>query len=78
VEVPRSKGKGAASDMIMETEGEPNQRRDPLAELRAQQDLGPLIVLACRHIYHQTCLEAMQTEDAHGSDEREFRCPIDG
>ena len=45
------------------------------------QDLGPLVVLACRHIYHQSCLEAAQVEDASADvhhDGREFRCPIDG
>lgn len=46
-----------------------------------------LVVLACRHIYHQRCLEALQPRDgldgvgAHVDDygrEREYRCPIDG
>jgi hypothetical protein len=46
---------------------------------KVQQDLGPLVVLACRHIYHQSCLEDMQLdEDSVNSDSREFRCPIDG
>ncbi|KAK3362615.1 Golgi CORVET complex core vacuolar protein 8-domain-containing protein [Lasiosphaeria hispida] len=50
--------------------------------------LGPLVVLACRHIYHQSCLEALQAQegfnsssgsrvDGHGK-EREYWCPIDG
>lgn len=48
----------------------------------------PLVVLACRHIYHQACLEALQSrEDMTGGSrrhvddfgrEREYRCPIDG
>ncbi|KAK2598567.1 hypothetical protein N8I77_011969 [Diaporthe amygdali] len=47
----------------------------------------PLVVLACRHIYHQNCLEALQPRDEitgarrhvdeYGRD-REYRCPIDG
>lgn len=46
-----------------------------------------LVVLACRHIYHQSCLEALQSHDqADGAGrrvddygrEREYRCPIDG
>lgn len=43
-------------------------------------DLGPLLVLACRHIYHQRCLEAVQLQADTGDpdDVREFRCPIDG
>ncbi|KAJ9151972.1 Vacuolar assembly/sorting protein VPS8 [Pleurostoma richardsiae] len=48
--------------------------------------LGPLVVLACRHIYHQHCLEALQAQDEqrgirHVDEygrEREYSCPIDG
>ncbi|KAK1757365.1 vacuolar protein sorting-associated protein 8 [Echria macrotheca] len=45
--------------------------------------LGPLVVLACRHIYHQSCLEELQTKQGtqrggrYGK-EWEYRCPIDG
>ncbi|EPE24539.1 hypothetical protein GLAREA_08391 [Glarea lozoyensis ATCC 20868] len=43
------------------------------------EDLGPLVVLACRHIYHQACLEAVQVDEGElVVDGREFRCPIDG
>lgn len=47
----------------------------------------PLVVLACRHIYHQGCLEALQSRDEETGAgrqvddygrEREYRCPIDG
>ncbi|RDA92901.1 hypothetical protein CP533_3841 [Ophiocordyceps camponoti-saundersi (nom. inval.)] len=34
---------------------------------------GPLVVLACRHIFHQDCLEALQ--DGRG---RGYKCPVDG
>ncbi|KAI0533810.1 vacuolar assembly/sorting protein VPS8 [Xylaria digitata] len=53
---------------------------------RNNQSLGPLVVLACRHIYHQRCLDALQerheggkrrTVDEFGR-EMEYRCPIDG
>ncbi|ROV93393.1 hypothetical protein VMCG_08393 [Cytospora schulzeri] len=52
-----------------------------------QQNLQSLVVLACRHIYHQSCLEALQPRDEvtgarrHVDDygrEVEYRCPIDG
>lgn len=34
-----------------------------------------LVLLACRHIYHRRCIDALQVEDGgHG----EYRCPIDG
>ncbi|KAL2158018.1 hypothetical protein VTH06DRAFT_4828 [Thermothelomyces fergusii] len=42
-----------------------------------QQGLGPLVLLACRHIYHQSCLEALLAKDGSGR-EGEYRCPIDG
>ncbi|KAK3393574.1 Golgi CORVET complex core vacuolar protein 8-domain-containing protein [Podospora didyma] len=52
---------------------------------RDQTPLGPLVVLACRHIYHQSCLDAIQAKggpvgDAGGryGKDREYRCPIDG
>ncbi|KAI4595789.1 Vacuolar protein sorting-associated protein 8 [Pestalotiopsis sp. 9143b] len=48
--------------------------------------LGPLVVLACRHIYHQNCLDLLQSQkgpkhrtvDDYGREIREYRCPIDG
>lgn len=58
-----------------EGEGQVNttlQRKDP--------PLGPLVVLACRHIYHQSCLEALQDKDenSRAGRDREYRCPVDG
>jgi hypothetical protein len=42
-----------------------------------QPALGSLVLLACRHIYHQSCLEALLAKDGHGKG-TEYRCPIDG
>ncbi|EFX05861.1 golgi complex component [Grosmannia clavigera kw1407] len=39
------------------------------------QPLGPLVLFACRHIYHQACLDALQPTAQTGPD---YRCPIDG
>ncbi|KAI1202970.1 vacuolar assembly/sorting protein VPS8 [Nemania serpens] len=56
------------------------------ASARSNQPLGPLVVLACRHIYHQQCLDALRerregerqrTVDDLGR-EKEYSCPIDG
>ncbi|KAK5630645.1 hypothetical protein RRF57_006360 [Xylaria bambusicola] len=53
---------------------------------RKNEPLGPLVVLACRHIYHRRCLDALQAQskdkrhrsvDDFGR-EREYICPIDG
>jgi hypothetical protein len=69
VEVPKGNGKDVGA-----VDGE-----EGVAGPTAPLELGPLVVLACRHIYHQSCLEAMQVDDAAGvQDGREFRCPIDG
>ncbi|TVY46535.1 Vacuolar protein sorting-associated protein-like protein [Lachnellula occidentalis] len=73
VEIPKGKGKGTATDGAVDTEE--GQEADGQDQAVVQQDLGPLVVLACRHIYHQSCLEAMQVDEAP---DREFRCPIDG
>lgn len=48
--------------------------------------LGPLVLFGCRHIFHQTCLDTLETaRRAHGHGqghaperEREYTCPIDG
>ncbi|KAG6023754.1 hypothetical protein E4U41_001939 [Claviceps citrina] len=47
---------------------------------------GALVVLACRHVYHQSCLESLQARQEDGAAgvvgvmgrEREYKCPIDG
>jgi hypothetical protein len=79
VEVAKGKGKGAALGTTdVDTEDTDGLQADTQMDSRVPQDLGPLVVLACRHIYHQSCIEAMQVEDAAAPDGREFRCPIDG
>ncbi|KAK4231171.1 putative vacuolar protein sorting-associated protein 8 [Podospora fimiseda] len=45
---------------------------------RDQTPLGPLVLLACRHIYHEKCLEALLAKDGHVGKERGYKCPIDG
>lgn len=72
----KSKSKGKGAERARERE-----RNLVVDGSGRQQDLGPLVVLACRHVYHQSCLEAMQVEDPELGvllDGREFRCPIDG
>jgi hypothetical protein len=79
-EVMKGKGKTMASGGLADAEDEEGQLTDGQADSRESQEVGPLVVLACRHIYHQSCLEAMQGEHTAGvlTDSREFRCPIDG
>ncbi|KAL7908762.1 Golgi CORVET complex core vacuolar protein 8 domain-containing protein [Trichoderma velutinum] len=70
----RSKGKSLdmrpSSMLIEQIAGKSNK----------DQVLGPLVVLACRHIYHQTCLDALQEKQENGVLPREldYKCPIDG
>ncbi|KAK4241552.1 Golgi CORVET complex core vacuolar protein 8-domain-containing protein [Achaetomium macrosporum] len=67
--------------------GRENNKQDPRegidddgatgSQKRDQTALGSLVLLACRHIYHQSCLEALLAKDGFDK-EREYRCPIDG
>ncbi|KAL0935329.1 golgi complex component [Colletotrichum truncatum] len=88
-----SKGKGKAAaavpgptsgDMEAEAEGDIDGQNDAVGRPK-EQPLGPLVVLACRHIYHRSCLDAYQARpEVEGetrrieSHAREYRCPIDG
>ncbi|GAW11661.1 hypothetical protein ANO14919_010090 [Xylariales sp. No.14919] len=80
-----SEGATAQDQSSHEGESGPNVNGNAVGA-RNTQPLGPLVVLACRHIYHQRCLDALQeqyegerhrTVDEFGR-EREYRCPIDG
>lgn len=74
----QNKGKGKSPDtrpssMVIESERSGTvSAKDP--------PLGPLVVLACRHIYHQSCLDAIleKQDGSRGGHEREYKCPIDG
>ncbi|KIE01243.1 golgi complex component, partial [Metarhizium majus ARSEF 297] len=70
----KDKGKSLAvrpSSMLIESD---------TAVAGKEAPLGRLVVLACRHIYHQSCLESLQEkqENGVGGREREYKCPIDG
>lgn len=45
-----------------------------------KEDLGPLVVFACRHLYHQTCLKRQleRQKGELGEWYKGFKCPIDG
>lgn len=71
----KGKGKGVdtrPSSMLIEP--------DTAAATGKDKPLGPIVVLACRHIYHQSCLDALQEKQDSGAGgrERDYRCPIDG
>ena len=82
----KGKGKGVATrptSMLIEKPVAGEDEEDRKAEVTGQgrgkdPPLGPLVVLACRHVYHQSCLDAA-LENEHGeSGEREYKCPVDG
>ncbi|OTB05637.1 hypothetical protein M426DRAFT_319623 [Hypoxylon sp. CI-4A] len=68
-------------DVVVQANG------DAYGQRKIHQPLGPLVVLACRHIYHKACLDALQAKQEGGGGHREvdeygreaeYRCPIDG
>jgi vacuolar protein sorting-associated protein 8 len=59
----RGKGK-AAAEVLNEPENE-----GPSGIAGAQEDLGPIVVFSCRHLYHQKCLGTGQVSDADGRNE---------
>lgn len=85
------KGKGKGKETVVldkhddseAEDGEDASNGSSAGQRNGKETLGPLVVFACRHIYHQSCLETLQEKEGwtatheHGR-EREFKCPIDG
>jgi hypothetical protein len=78
VEATKSRGKNVAVDLNLDAEDGDGVQGEGQGDGKAQVELEPLVVLACRHVYHQSCLEAMQPDESAALDGREYRCPIDG
>jgi hypothetical protein len=87
----KGKGKGKGKETVVpdkhedsEAEGGEDANEGSSAGQRnGKEALGSLVVFACRHIYHQSCLEALQEKEGWTAThepgrEREFRCPVDG
>lgn len=72
----RGKGKGKGVD----NSPRDTQPEEQLQPTKIDESLGPLVLLACRHIYHQSCLDALHSKQGllKGLGSREYRCPIDG
>jgi hypothetical protein len=78
------RGKGKAQTVQQRVEQEPLPETD--ADGDSERDDGearkalvrPLVVFACRHIWHKDCLEqAMEREGLQHGERREFRCPAE-
>ncbi|KAM0504130.1 hypothetical protein ACHAP8_002535 [Fusarium lateritium] len=85
----RAKGDDGETDLKAKGKGVDTRPSSMLIEANAtsgvssnkDKPMGPLVVLACRHIYHQSCLDELQEQEQNGGVigvEREYRCPIDG
>lgn len=73
-----SKGKGKGKSL--ETRRLSITAEQPESDGQAtskESSLGPLVVLACRHMYHQSCLDALQKDDGQATGTREYKCPVD-
>jgi len=75
------KGKGKGKSLDTQRPGE-SEGEAKVAASGKDPPLGPLVVLACRHIYHQSCLDAVLEKQQDGGGrtghEREYKCPVDG
>ena len=81
----QGKGKGAVTSSSQEAES--GSRKTPAMEAgvdvaneRAKEDLGPLVVFSCRHVFHRKCLQEMQgppgAERASQAADLEYSCPL--
>lgn len=74
----KGKGKGVDSGMLSSSSPEETTQED---DVSTTQPMDRLVLLACRHIYHQRCLESLQEKEPSKeamAQDREYRCPIDG
>ncbi|KAI0390196.1 Golgi CORVET complex core vacuolar protein 8-domain-containing protein [Xylariaceae sp. FL0594] len=74
----KGKGKGKSSDDTGarhdEDAGQEEENEDGMRNRNGNGNgkaLGPLVVLACRHIYHQSCLSALQEQQDEEEEQRE-------
>ncbi|KAK3396340.1 Golgi CORVET complex core vacuolar protein 8-domain-containing protein [Sordaria brevicollis] len=87
----KGKGKGKEvsprveqHDEIQQTNSSAGHEDMPGQTMKREQKLSPLVVLACRHVYHQACLDALEMKnggavsngDGFGA-KRQYMCPID-
>lgn len=78
-----SGGGGAVPGEGVGAESDGDDDAAVVARRREPPPLDQIVLLACRHIYHRRCLDALQIEDGGGGivaegRHREYRCPIDG
>ncbi|PBP21004.1 vacuolar assembly/sorting protein VPS8 [Diplocarpon rosae] len=72
VQPSKEKGVGARNYLQGDRNGDEGDGQQ-MDLIKVQPDLGPLVVLACRHVYHQNCLESVQPDSAAQTDGRAFQ-----
>ncbi|RKF56696.1 Vacuolar protein sorting-associated protein 8-like protein [Erysiphe neolycopersici] len=84
IQMDQQENNGEASDDQYYSQNEDNNEDEKKHfKEQSERDMGPLVVLACRHIYHQSCLEKIQDQKVDSAttalylEEREFKCPIE-
>ena len=78
--IDRGKGKAQTTQQQVEleqsTKTDADDDADQEDEERKKVLIRPLVLFACRHIWHKDCLErAMEQRDLQHEERREFRCP---
>ena len=77
-ELPGGVGASVGDDSQLQAQ-DPKQGQLHRTAGRQRASLDPLVLLACRHIYHQSCLEALLDKEGYERTEgREYKCPLDG
>ncbi|MCJ1284957.1 Vacuolar protein sorting-associated protein 8 [Xylographa opegraphella] len=73
-------GKGKAAASVEDDMAESGRAAEAQLEERKKGNLGPLVVFACRHVFHRRCLESMEPQgdepDVVGRGGLEFLCPL--
>ncbi|KAI9681006.1 MAG: Vacuolar protein sorting-associated protein 8 [Trizodia sp. TS-e1964] len=67
----------ALADKIIQTPKHPDDTEDDEgAQEAVEEDLGPLIIFSCKHVFHQRCIEGLHSraEMFAVADGKEFRC----
>jgi len=71
--VERGKGRAlAVADAVGESKGVEEESNG----FNGTKDMGPLVVFACRHVWHRACLELAMEASHHGAQGEELKCPL--
>ena len=76
----KGNGKGKAAARVEDDVAEADKAAEPDLEEGKRGNLGPVVVFACRHVFHRRCLERMRVSGeesgVEGRGDLEFSCPL--